>query len=68
MGVLAGFEAEEFDVCTMCHPICSGQPSCDVEMPCYTRLNDLSFTVQYRYDDECEVHRCRRLRKLKGRS
>jgi hypothetical protein len=41
-------------------------PSCDVEMSCYTRLNDMSFTVRFRYDEERDVYRCRILWQLKG--
>lgn len=33
VNVLTGFETGECDGCTICYPICSGQPSFDVEMP-----------------------------------
>lgn len=65
--MLAGYEVKEFDVCTICYPICSGLPSFDEEMPCHTRHNDVSLAARYSYDDESDVHRCRRFRQLKGR-
>ena len=60
------YDPEETSQHATATPICSGQPSFDVKMPCHTRLNDASFTARYHYDDECDAHRCRRLRKLKG--
>lgn len=52
---------EEFDVCTTCSPICYDQLLRDVEMPCYTRLNDVPFIARYHYDEERNLHRCRKL-------
>ncbi|CAG9245586.1 hypothetical protein BDI4_1880005 [Burkholderia diffusa] len=54
-------------MCTTCYPNCSDQPLCDVNMPCQTRLNDVSFVARYRYDEECGMHRLKRLRELRGR-
>ncbi|KVA92414.1 hypothetical protein WI61_36950 [Burkholderia cepacia] len=67
--MVAGIEVEEFHVCTTYYLICSGQPPSNVEIHYCTRLNDMSFTARYHYDDECDAPRCRRLKSWKvGRS